>query len=89
MSALATGAIGEMTWKSVAIMGSVPTCAAQVTANGSRRMCGRNPTRRAIGGVRRMIAAVPANDSWKPTSQASSGCQPSIAAAVSASEVHT
>ena len=40
-------------------------------------------------GVRRMIAAVPANESWKPTSQASSGCQPSIAAAVSASEVQT
>src|SRR5260370_1849535 len=36
-----------------------------------------------------MIAAVPANESWKPTSQASSGRHASIAAAVTASEVQT
>ena len=63
VSALATGATGENTWKSVAIIGSVPTCAAQVTARGSRRTCGKNATRLAIAGVRRMIVAVPANDS--------------------------
>ena len=89
VSALAMGATGERTWKSVAIIGSVPTCAAQVTANGSRSTCGRNRTRSAIDGVRRTIAAVPAKDSWKPTSHASSGCQPSIAAAVIASDVQT
>ena len=63
VSALAIGATGDRTWKSVAIIGSVPTCAAQVTANGSRTTCGRKATRFAIAGVRRMIAAVPANDS--------------------------
>ena len=89
VSALAIGPTGEITWKSVAIIGSVPTCAAQVTANGSRSMCGRKRTRRVIGGVSKMIAAVPANESWKPTSHASSGRHPSIAAAVTASEVQT
>ena len=36
-----------------------------------------------------MIAAVPRKDSWKPTSQASSGRQASMAAPVTASEVQT
>ncbi len=61
--ALAIGATGEKTWKSVAIIGSVPICAAQVTANGSRITWGRKATRRAIAGVSRMIAAVPAKES--------------------------
>ena len=46
-------------------------------------------TRRAMDGVSRMIAAVPAKESWKPTSHASSGRHASIAAAVTAREVHT
>ena len=83
------GPTGEMRWKSVAIIGSVPTCAAHVTANGSRTSWGSHRTRRSMPGVSRMIAAVPAKESWKPTSQASSGRQPSIAAQVSASEVQT
>ena len=88
-SALAKGATGEKTWKSVAIIGKVPTCAAQVTAKGSRSTFGMKRRCLSTEGVSRMIAAVPANDSWKPTSHASSGCQPSIAAAVSAREVQT
>src|SRR5256885_16970569 len=35
-TALASGPTGESTWKSAAIMGKVPTWAAQVTAKGSR-----------------------------------------------------
>ncbi len=87
--ALAMGPTGERRWKSVAIIGSVPTCAAHVTANGSRTNRGSQGSRRSMPGVSRMIAAVPAKDSWKPTSQASSGRQPSIAAPASASEVQT
>ena len=88
-SALASGATGDRTWKSVAIIGRVPTCAAHVTAKGSRRTEGMKAKRRSIGGVNRIIAAVPAKDSWKPTSHESSGCQPSMAAAVKARDVQT
>src|SRR5437762_1516050 len=54
VSAFAIGATGERTWKSAAIIGRVPTWAAQVTANGSRRTCGRKATWRAMAGVSRM-----------------------------------
>src|SRR6202171_403918 len=60
VSALAIGAIGERTWKSVAIIGSVPTWAAHVTAKGSRRNAGMKVRRLSMVGVSRMIAAVPA-----------------------------
>ena len=88
-AAFATGATGETTRKLVAMKGSVPTWAAQVKAKGSLAQRGIHTRRRSTSGVRTMIATVPANDSWKPTSQASSGFQASIAAAVAASELQT
>ena len=61
--ALASGPTVETRWKSVAIIGSVPIWAAHVTANGSRRTDGSQPSLDSMPGVSRMIAPVPAKDS--------------------------
>ena len=84
-STLAKGATSERRSKLTRITGSVVSCAARVSATGSRIQAGNAGSRRSTPAPNQMRPAVASRDSWKPTSQSTDGATSNMIRAASPS----
>ena len=83
-STFAIGATRERRSKFTRMTGSVVSCAASVSATGSRIQPGHRRRRRSIGAPNQTRPAVASSESWKPTSHSTGGAASSITRAANA-----